>query len=136
MKRLTTLTLVVGGIIVGSLAGYTPSVAQLTWSVLEAEEAAGKQVFGDHCAVCHDGILGPTLNGIVGRPAASVAGFGYSKALKKSGITWTEDNLRKWITDTDYVVRYTQMPHISIKDPAEQIYLIAYLKTLKGPTTP
>ncbi len=136
MKRLLTLALVAGGIVAGVLAGYRQSGAQMTWSVIEAEEVAGKQVFGDHCAVCHDGILGPTLNGVVGRPAASVAGFGYSNSLKKSGITWTEDNLRKWITDTDYVVRYTQMPHISISDPAEQIYLIAYLKTLKGPAAP
>ena len=132
MNRLATLSLVAAGVIGATLIGYRPSQAQLNWSVQEAEEAAGKQVFADHCAVCHDGILGPSLAGVVGRPAASAPGFAYSNALKKSGITWTEDNLRKWITETDYVVRYTQMPHISIKDPAEQIYLLAYLKTLKS----
>jgi cytochrome c len=62
-----------------------------------------------------------------------MAGFPYSDALKKSGLVWTEDNLRKWIADSAHTVPNTLMPHVSISDPAEQIYLVAYLKTLKAP---
>src|SRR6516225_6335785 len=76
--------------------------------------------------------LGPSLRGAVGRPAASAAGFPYSDALKKSGLTWTEDNLRAWIADPSHTVPGTLMPHVSLSDPAEQLYVIAYLKTLSG----
>jgi len=68
----------------------------------------------------------------VGRPAGSLAGFPYSDALKKSGLVWTEDNLRKWIADSAKTIPNTLMAHVSISDPAEQIYVIEYLKTLKG----
>ena len=77
--------------------------------------------------------LGPSLTGVVGRPAASVAGFPYSDALKKSGLTWTEDNLRAWIAEPSHTVAGTLMPHVSLSDRAEQLYVIACFKTLCSP---
>jgi len=77
--------------------------------------------------------LGPSLTGVVGRPAASVAGFPYSDALKKSGLTWTEDNLRAWIAEPSHTVPGTLMPHVSLSDRAEQLYVIACFKTLCSP---
>jgi cytochrome c len=108
------------------------------FSVLKAEQLAGRQLFKDHCGACHSlpgtGIsYGPRLNGVVGRRAGSVARFPYSDALKESGLVWNEENLRKWIADSAHTVPNTLMPHISISDPAEQIYLIEFLKTLKAP---
>ena len=73
----------------------------------------------------------PNLVGVAGRPAGSVPGFPYSEALKKSGLVWTEDNLKKWLANNSKLVPNTLMPHVSISDPAEQIYIIAYLKSLK-----
>jgi cytochrome c len=127
--------LAVGGLAIAGTASaqYVP-----TFSLLRAEEAAGRKLFVDHCAACHAQnpgalvVFGPNLDGVVGRRAGSVAGFPYSNALKNSGLVWTEDNLRKWIADSAHMVPGTLMPHASITDPAEQIYLIAYLKTLKG----
>lgn len=113
--------------------------ASSRFSVLKAMQIAGHNLFNEHCASCHAGragtrnVLGPNLAGVVGRPAASLADFPYSDALKKSGLVWTEDNLRKWIADSATLVPNTLMPHVSISDPAEQLYLIAYLKTLKAP---
>lgn len=99
------------------------------------EEAAGKQVF-THCAACHSldsskNAFGPSLYNVVGRKAGSVPRFEYSDAMKASGITWTEDNLRKWIADNEKLVPGTRMRHIAITDKAEQDYLIAFLKALK-----
>lgn len=100
--------------------------------------SAGRQIYMDHCAACHawrsdsPSTQGPTLVGIVGRPAASVPGYPYSDALKKSGIVWTPDNLRKWLGDNAHMVPGTLMPHVSITDPAEQLYVIEFLKTLNG----
>ena len=117
----------------------TAAFAQLfpNFDVRQAMEIAGQKVLADRCAVCHAQKvgarpLGPSLRGAVGRPAASVAGFPYSDALKKSGLTWTDDNLRAWIADPSHTVPGTLMPHVSLSDPAEQLYVIAYLKTLSG----
>ena len=41
-------------------------------------------------------------------------------------------NLRAWIADPSHTVPGTLMPHVSLSDPAEQLYVIAYLKTLSG----
>ncbi|MFL7900777.1 c-type cytochrome [Azospirillum argentinense] len=100
-----------------------------------AEEAAGKQIF-HQCAACHSldsskNAFGPSLYNVVGRKAGSIPRFDYSNALKTSNITWTEDNLRHWIAGNDNFVPGTRMRHVAITDPAEQDYLIAFLKSLK-----
>jgi cytochrome c len=110
------------------------------FDVQQAMQIAGRKVYADHCAVCHAQkagarALGPDLSGVVNRAAASVAGFPYSDALKKSGLTWTEGNLQKWIADPSHVVPNTLMPHASLGDPAERIYVIEYLKLLKPSAT-
>jgi cytochrome c len=121
-----------------AVATTTASFAQYPspspgFDILLAEQVAGQKVFTNHCAACHGGekssTVGPSLHRIVGRPAASLKDFPYSEALRKSGLTWTEDNLQKWIADSAQMVPNTLMPHVSISDRAEQIYLIAYLKT-------
>jgi len=103
---------------------------------LDAERAAGQRLFRDRCAVCHASqrqAFGPKLSGVVGRPAASAPGFPYTDALRKSGLIWTEDNLNRWIADPAAMIPRTAMPHVSLGDPAERIYIIEYLTTLKGP---
>ena len=102
----------------------------------DAARAAGLQVFEAHCAACHSrtGVAkgyAPYLVGVVGRRAGSVPGFSYSPALKNSGIVWTEDNLMKWIANAPALVPGTPMPHVSISDPPERYYIVAYLKSLK-----
>lgn len=98
-------------------------------------QAAGKQLF-NKCTACHSldeskNAFGPSLIGVVGRQAAALPRFAYSDALKNSNITWTEENLRKWIAGNDQFVPGTRMRHVEITDKAEQDYLISYLKTLK-----
>ncbi len=122
--------LLIGLVIVISMTGYgRVACAQ------SAEEAAGRVVF-NHCIACHfiepgkQG-FGPNLHGVYGRTAGTLPGFAYSAALPKSGIVWTEDNLRKWIAGNDKLVPGTRMRHVSITDKAEQDYLIAFLKSLK-----
>ena len=106
----------------------------------QAEEGgmteAGKQIFNHHCTACHSleaskNTFGPSLIGVVGRPAASMPRFSYSEAMKNSGLTWTEDNLRKWVADNEALVPGTRMRHVSITDQAQQDYLISFLRSLK-----
>ncbi len=137
MKHIPALALAAAGIFLASTGGMAQQTPGWSMHLGEAEQAAGRRVFNNHCSACHVKAgrrsFGPSLYGVVGRPAASAAGFPYSEALKKSGLVWTEDNLRRWIGDTAAMVPNTLMPHVSISDPAEQVYLIAYLRTLKAP---
>lgn len=105
------------------------------FSVIHAERSAGQQLFIDHCAACHGraGVAAgyaPSLVGVVGRRAGSVPAFPYSSALRNSEFYWTGDNLVRWITNPPAMVPGTLMPHVSISDPAERLYLREYLKTL------
>lgn len=96
--------------------------------------AAGQELF-QKCKACHSldsskNAFGPSLTGIHGRKAASVPRYAYSDALKNSGITWNEANLRKWIAGNDIYVPGTRMRHVGISDKAEQDYLLSFLKSL------
>src|SRR6267154_4442511 len=60
--------------------------------------ARGKAFFEASCAVCHSPVLGPenlvimkqgpSLVGVVGRPAGSLPHFNYTKAIRELGLTW------------------------------------------------
>lgn len=49
---------------------------------------------------------------------------------------WSEANLRNWIAEPERLVPETLMPHLAISNPAEQVYLLAYLMQLKTPLVP
>jgi cytochrome c len=98
-------------------------------------EERGKDLFVRRCSGCHatdSNKEGPKLRGIYGRSAASVAGFGYSDPLKKSGIRWDETSLDKWLTDPDALVPDTDMA-FRVADKEERQAVIAYLKSLRNP---
>jgi glucose/arabinose dehydrogenase len=114
-----------------------------------AQEAAGDAVqgaayFKQNCALCHAAALGPdgqpvtqqgpSLVGVVGRPAAALAGFNYTDALKKSGLTWDAPTLDKFLTDPNALVPGTIMP-ISVANAGDRQNVIAYLATLTAPGT-
>jgi cytochrome c2 len=73
--------------------------------------------------------FGPHLRGIVGRPAGSVEGFGYSNTLLKTlkGMEWTEAALDVWITSPQAWVPGVYMFY---KQPDAEIRrkIILYLK--------
>ena len=64
--------------------------------------------------------LRPIVNG-------TIESFQYSEALKKSGIKWTEENLDKWLTDTEKLVPNNDMA-FHVEKPDERTEIIAYLK--------
>jgi cytochrome c len=86
------------------------------------------------CRACHsltaetEGKIGPPLRGFVGRKAAAVPGFAYSKALAASGLTWDDATLDRWITQPSAVVPGTSMVFAGIAKPEDRAQLIAYLK--------
>jgi len=91
----------------------------------------GQQLFNRRCGGCHAldrSKEGPQLRGVYGRKAGSVAGFDYSDALKKSGITWADAMLDRWLTDTDAVVSGNGMD-FSVKNKEERAAIISFLKS-------
>jgi len=90
----------------------------------------GKAVFEKRCTGCHalqGDREGPRLAGVFGRKAGAIAGFTYSPGLKKSGLTWNDATLDRWLSDPDLVVRDNNMS-FSVPKAAERRDLIAFLK--------
>lgn len=97
---------------------------------LPGEAARGKIVFEKRCTGCHAMNAdreGPSLAGVFGRKAGSVAGFDYSPGLRSSGVTWNEATLEKWLRDPDMVVPDTKMD-FHVPKAQERADLIAYFK--------
>ena len=92
----------------------------------------GEKVFRQ-CSVCHsakpgENRVGPSLAGVVGRKAGEAPGFNYSKAVKDSGITWTEDNLSKYLENPQQTIKGTRMAFPGLKNPQDRADIIAFLK--------
>jgi cytochrome c len=107
------------------LASMSASVAQ--------DAAAGEKVFMK-CKICHQigetakNMVGPVLNGVVGRKAGSYPGYHYSDANEKSGITWDEAELKKYLKDPKGVVPGTKMVFPGLQSDDDVANVIAYLK--------
>lgn len=98
----------------------------------EAQDAgAGEKAFAP-CKACHafgkNGV-GPDLKGVVGRKAGTHEGYNYSAALKNSGLTWDETNLKELIKDPKAKVPGNKMVYPGLKDDKKLDDLIAFLKT-------
>ena len=96
------------------------------------DEGKGKDVFQRRCGGCHSldrPMEGPRLRGVYGRRAGSTQDFQYSEALKNAKITWNEDLLDKWLTDTESLVPDNDMS-FRVPNPDERRDVIAYLKSL------
>lgn len=95
---------------------------------------AGRRAFG-RCRSCHAieaGVnrVGPSLRGVVGRPAGAVADYAYSKPMKASGLVWTDATLEAYLENPRTHVPGTKMSFAGVADPQERRDLVAYLKTL------
>ncbi len=110
--------------------------ASIEWAAADdgGDAAAGEKVFAQ-CRVCHQigpnakNMVGPNLTGVVGRPAGTFPGYNYSDANKKSGLTWNEETLTKYLKKPQALVPGTKMtfPGLSSDDAINNV--IAYLKT-------
>jgi cytochrome c len=101
-------------------------------TALKGDPARG-QILYQGCMDCHSidkDDVGPRHRGVVGRRAGSIAGFGYSKALKSSGLVWDEATLDRWLTDPSALVPGTRMFY-QIDNPQDRADIIAYLKDQK-----
>ncbi|MTH63667.1 c-type cytochrome [Paracoccus shanxieyensis] len=100
-----------------------------------ADAAAGEKVFAK-CKACHkldgsDGV-GPHLNGVVGRPVASIGGFSYSDGMKAhvaDAPDWTPEALEHFLLNPKAAAPGTKMTFNGLPKVEERANLIAYLET-------
>lgn len=105
-------------------AAAAPAAAQ--------DAAAGEKAFVV-CRACHQigptakNMVGPSLNGVVGRKAGTYPGFPYSAANKNSDLTWDEATLERYLPNPQSVVPGTKMAFPGLKDPQKVKDVIAFL---------
>lgn len=131
MRKLTSFALI-GAALLAAFSG----------SALAAGDVAkGKEVF-EKCAMCHEvgsgakTRVGPELNGIVGRKAASIADYPmYSdgmKTLRALGVVWTEENIDRWIANPKAMLPNSSMSLFpGLPEASDRANVIAYLKTFQ-----
>ncbi len=108
-------------------------VFALNGGFAQAQEAAkGKKVF-NKCKICHSlkkgkKKIGPSLFGVIGREAGTVAKFKFSKAMKKSGVVWDDKSLDAFLAKPKKFIPGTKMRFAGIKKQKDRDNLIAYLK--------
>jgi cytochrome c len=117
------------------IAGLLLASSGSATAALAADPAAGEKIFKTQCGICHavaagENRIGPTLFGVVGRPAGGVPGFNYTADHKKLGIAWDAANLDKYLTNPRAMVPDTSMVYAGLKDDAKRADLVAYLETL------
>lgn len=101
------------------------------------DAAAGKRVLG-RCQGCRQvgpearSLVGPELDGVVGRTSGMAEAFACSPALKLAAIVWDEAAIAAYVAAPQKVVKGSRMaPQPGLKD-ADVETLVAYLATF-GP---
>ena len=111
---------------------FCPAAAPAAFA---ADAARGEEIYNSRCIACHSpdaNRVGPKHRGLVGRTAGTVPDFNYSKAVKSSGVVWSDETLDMWLTNPQAFIPGQRM-NFKVADPADRADLIAYLTTLKRP---
>jgi len=108
-----------------SLLFAAPAVAQ--------DAALGQRLF-IQCRACHsmapgEHKVGPSLHGVVGKPAASTPGFAFSPALKNARLAWDDATLDRFLARPAAAAPGNKMAFAGVADPGRRAAIIAYLKT-------
>ena len=114
----------------------------VAWAVMPAtayaggDPALGAQEF-KQCAFCHATgphampMVGPPLNGVVGRVWGSWPHYSYSTGLvsgHSAGKVWDDATLDRWLAGPQKMVPATKMALDGLDDPQQRADIIAYLK--------
>lgn len=96
------------------------------------------------CAPCHSlqpdrNMTGPSLAGIWGRKAGTLASFDrFSPVLKSADVVWDADTLDRWLEDPAQFIPHNRMTFQGIPEAKARADLVAYLKVASssGPGAP
>ncbi|MCV3272781.1 c-type cytochrome [Roseobacter sinensis] len=103
----------------------------------ESGDAEAGAVVFQKCSGCHqigagaEHRIGPHLNGIFGRVAASHGDFSYSKSFQRAGaggLEWHAETLDVFLENPRAITSGTRMSFRGIKDAKDRRDLIAYMR--------
>jgi cytochrome c len=126
MARWSPMTLSLAAILAAGFSHAEPS----------GDATRGETAFGA-CKGCHEigqgavDRIGPHLNGIFGRRAASHKGFVYSASMTRAGVdglVWDFRTLDAYIANPRALVSKTRMSYRGMEDAQKRADLIAYLR--------
>lgn len=130
MKKLTVIFL-------GLMFFSTPGLGQdgEETSISRTGNAEAGRVVFQKCGACHNlqanpaPLLGPNLDNIFGRMAGTSKNYNrYSRALKDSGIVWSEIEIDNWLSDPNNYLPGNKMPFAGLRAKQDRADLIAYLR--------
>lgn len=100
-----------------------------------SEMTNGERQFARKCSICHSlspddrRRAGPSLHGVFGRRAGSLAGYLYSDTLQDSDIVWTDETIDALFDKgPDHYIPGSKMPMQRITEPRDRADLVAFLR--------
>lgn len=106
----------------------------------DADRIQGERLFRSQCVGCHSlapgvHIAGPSLDGLIGRPAGSLPGFDYSAALEEADLVWKAETLDAFLASpADFLPGNRMVLWGLAEGPRRQI--IRYLEALAADAEP
>ena len=94
--------------------------------------AEGAKIF-KKCAACHSiteggaNKIGPALWGVLGRPAGSVPGYKYSKAMAAHGKNWSFEEMNGFLIKPKDWIKGTKMSFAGLKKAEDRAAVILYM---------
>ena len=92
----------------------------------------GAKVF-KKCAACHSiaeggsNKIGPALWGVLGRPAGSVSGYKYSKAMASHGKNWSFEEMNGFLVKPKDWIKGTKMSFAGLRSAKDRAAVILYM---------
>lgn len=130
-RLLSCMTVAAAGAIFGVVAAFAAEMGDVE---------RGAELF-EVCSGCHQvgagagNGIGPHLNGLFGRRAASVEGFRYSESLARAGATgleWHAETLSAYIENPRRFASGTRMSYDGMENAEDREHLIAFLRTFSA----
>lgn len=117
----------------GAPAPPTTAAEYLAEPPYAGADLARGEILSFACRACHGfapgdpSPLGPTLDGVIGRQAASIDGFGYSAAMRAVDLVWTPAAIDAWLAAPNDFLPGTSMAFTGYRSATDRRDLIAYL---------
>jgi cytochrome c len=94
----------------------------------------GEKVF-KKCSACHmivsggKNMIGPNLWNVIGRPAAAISDYNYSKAMKEYGKNWTFEEMNAYLIKPQAYIKGTKMAFAGLRKEKDRASVILYMNS-------